>query len=231
MIKDKTQGFSLKNFICAVIGIGGLGCNIAVHLAGAGIKNLILCDFDKVSDTNLNRQFLYTEEDIGKEKVISAKEKLLKYAPDVTVTAYSIKIENDNIPEELKKCDMIFLAADNKKAREVLSDFSKENNIPLMMGGIDGFYGKTYLYIPHVTPCPRCAGMLEGKKAETNISAAAGIIGSLQTAVGIQYLITKDTSLGGKLTVFDKDTFSELLIKTKKQCNHCKNIHKKEETR
>lgn len=231
MTKELTQGFSLKNFTCAVIGAGGLGCNIAVHLAGAGVKKLILCDFDKVSESNLNRQFLYTKEDIGKEKAILSKEKLKKYAPEVIISAFSGKLDKNNIPEELKECDMIFLAVDNKKAREALSEFSRENNIPLMMGGIDGFYGKAYLYIPSVTPCPECAGMLDGKKAETNISSVAGIIGSLEASAGIQYLLTKDKTLGGKLTVFDKDTFSGLLIKPKKQCRYCKNIQEKEEMR
>lgn len=224
MSKDITQGFSLKDFTCAVIGAGGLGCNIAVHLAGAGIKKLILCDFDKISKSNLNRQFLYTEKDIGKEKVTVAKKKLEEYAPDVNISALSAKITKDSIPEELKNCDMIFLAADNKEARTALSDFSKENNIPLMMGGIDGFYGKTYLYIPDITPCPQCAGMIEGKKAQTNISAAAGIIGSLQASVGIQYLLTKDISLAGKLTVYDSDSFSSLKIVANPTCKICKNI-------
>lgn len=213
MKKELTQGFSLREFTCAVIGMGGLGCNIAVHLAGAGIGQLILCDFDKITESNLNRQFLYTYEDIGKEKVITAKEKLLSFSPDIKIAALSAKIEKNVIPEELKTCDMIFLAVDNKKARECLSVFCKENKIPLMMGGIDGFYGKTYLYIPDITPDPKKAGMTDGKKAKSNISSTAGIIGSLQASTGIQYLLTKDDSLGGRLTVFDKDTFSTLILK------------------
>ncbi len=219
MKKLGTQGFSLREFTCAVIGTGGLGCNIAVHLAGAGIKELILCDFDKVSESNLNRQFLYDTDNIGQKKADAAAEKLKKYAPDVKFTALSVKVTKDSIPDQLKKCDMIFLAADNKEARRVISDFSFNNSIPLMLGGIDGFYGKTYLYIPHKTPCPECAGMLDGKKAQTNNSPAAGIIGSLQAAIGIQYLLTKDITLAGKLTVYDKDSFSELYIKPKKQCD------------
>ena len=72
MSKKETQGFSLEEFTCALIGAGGLGCNIAVHLAGAGIKELILCDDDGISPGNLNRQFLYTRDDIGEKKVFSA---------------------------------------------------------------------------------------------------------------------------------------------------------------
>ena len=217
MSKAAIQGFSADNFTCAVIGAGGLGCNIAVHLAGAGIKRLILCDFDKVSRANLNRQFLYTNEDIGIKKVFAAEKRLKAYAPETDISALDIKLSENNIPEELKDCDMIFFAADNKKARECISDFCTKNKIPLMLGGIDGFYGKTYLYIPDETPSPKEAGMLDKRKPSANISAAAGVIGSLQTAIGIQYLLTKDNTLGGRLTVFDKDCFSTLEIKQRKR--------------
>ena len=63
--KRLTQGFSISDKSCAVIGLGGLGTNVAVHLAGAGVGKMYLCDFDTVSKTNLNRQFMYTAEDIG----------------------------------------------------------------------------------------------------------------------------------------------------------------------
>ena len=212
MTKEQTQGFSLGNFTCGVIGIGGLGCNIAVHLTGAGIGKLVICDYDKISAGNLNRQFLYTPDDIGKSKVISAKMRLCTYSPDTKISAIETKITDSNIPDELKNCDMIFLAVDNKKARKTVALFCEENRIPLMMGGIDGFYGKAYLYIPGVSPTPEKAGMLDGKKAESNISATAGIIGSLQAAVGMQYLLTRDNTLCGKLTVFDKDSFDTLKI-------------------
>lgn len=213
MMKKQTQGFSLSDFTCGIIGIGGLGCNIAIHLTGAGIGKLIICDYDKVSAGNLNRQFLYGPDDIGKSKAACAKKRLCTYSPDTEISAIEEKIADGNIPEELKNCDMIFLAVDNKKARKTAALFCEDNKIPLMLGGIDGFYGKAYLYLPDATPTPAKAGMLDGKRAERNISAAAGIIGSLQAALGIQYLLTKDKSLGGKLTVFDKDSFDTLKIR------------------
>ncbi|MBR3766721.1 MAG: ThiF family adenylyltransferase [Clostridia bacterium] len=228
MIKGKTQGFSLKKFTAAVIGVGGLGCNIATHLAGAGIGRLLLFDFDKISETNLNRQFLYTKDSIGEDKVFEAKKRLEEYSETVC-KAYNIKITENNIPEELKTADIIFLAADNLEARKALTEFSEENKIPLVFGGIDGFYGKTYLYIPNITPCPECAGIIEGGKTKSNISAAAGIIGSLQAALGIQYLLTKDISLGGKITVYDSDTFSSLKIISSPKCKTCKNIQRKKD--
>lgn len=231
MTKEKTQGFSLEDLCAAVIGVGGLGCSIAVHLAGAGIGRLLLFDFDKISESNLNRQFLYTENDIGKKKVFIAKKRLSEYAPDCEICAFDINLTKDNIPPELSECDIIFLAADNKSARTLMSDYAAQSNIPLMLGGIDGFYGKTYLYIPGCTPCPYCAGMTDGKKAQTNISAAAGVIGSIEASTGIQYLITKNSELGGRLTVYDCDSFGTLVIKPDKKCKLCNILIKKEETR
>ncbi len=212
MSKASVQGFSLREYCCAVIGLGGLGCNIAVHLAGAGVGSLLLFDGDTVSADNLNRQFLYTTDDIGKKKALAARERLYAFAPDVKTEAFARRLKKDNIPDVLKTADMIFLAVDNKAARTALAEFSEKNMIPLMMGGIDGFYGKVYLYIPGFSPSPERAGMLEGKKAEFNNSPAAGIIGSLQAGTGIQYLLSSDTSLGGRLTVYDRDTFSTLII-------------------
>ena len=81
MNKSEMQGFDISSKRAAVIGCGGLGCNIAVHLAGAGIGELIICDFDTVGESNLNRQFLYTPSDIGKKKVFAAEKRLGEYSP------------------------------------------------------------------------------------------------------------------------------------------------------
>ncbi len=213
MSKASVQGFCIKDYCCAVIGVGGLGCNIAVHLAGAGVGRLLLFDGDTVSQSNLNRQFLYTAEDIGQKKVLAAKKRLCAYSPDVMTEAFPIRLKRDNIPDALKTADMIFLAADNRAARVLTSQLCEENSIPLMLGGIDGFYGKTYLYIPGITPTPEKAGMTDTGRAQLNNSCTAGIIGSLQAAIGIQYLLSGDVTLGGRLTVFDGDRFSALAIK------------------
>ena len=221
MTTQDVQGFSLKTFSAAVIGVGGLGCNIAVHLVGAGIRELLLFDGDRISSSNLNRQFLYNPSDVGENKADTAAKRLRAYNPQCEISSFPVRLTKNNIPERLQSCDMIFLAADNKAARELLSDFSYENNIPLVFGGIDGFYGKMYLYLPRHSPCPYCAGVLDGKKAEYNVSAAAGIIGSLQAATGIRYLISGDTSLSGRLHIYDGDSFSSLKIIPSENCQRC----------
>ena len=202
--KELTQGFSLGNKSCAVIGLGGLGTNVAIHLAGAGMKRIYLCDFDTVGKTNLNRQFMYTYDDIGFNKTDILKKRLSEYAPDSEIVAVKEKINDISDLQFSAECDIIFSCVDNNDTRIILEEFCRNNNVPLVHGGIDGFYGVSYLYVPSYSPSPSAAGFCEGKNAKHNISAVAGIIGSFQATLGIRYLITNDYTLSGRLLVFDE---------------------------
>lgn len=211
--KELIQGFSLKDKNCAVIGLGGLGTNVAVHMVGAGIGKIHLCDFDNVSLTNLNRQFMYTAEDVGKSKTEALKKRLSAYASDCGIITTDKKINNISDLNFLRKSDMIFSCVDNNSARIVIESFCCENGIPLVHGGIDGFYGVSYLYIPSHSLSPSEAGLCEGNKAKYNISAVAGVIGSLQATTGIAYLLTKDISLSGRILIFDNNKTDTLNLK------------------
>ena len=201
--KEKTQGFSLSDKSCAVIGLGGLGTNVVVHLAGAGVGKLCICDFDTVSETNLNRQFMYTAHDIGKLKTDALKKRLTDYSPQCEVTEINEKITENTDLSFLEEYDVLFSCVDNNEVRIILEDFCSENNIPLVHGGIDGFYGVAYLYIPTKSLAPSQAGLCQGDKAKYNISAVAGVIGSLQASLGIRYLLTDNSSEGGRILIFD----------------------------
>lgn len=205
MEKSEIQGFSLSDKSCAVIGLGGLGTNVAVHLAGAGVGKLYLCDFDTVCETNLNRQFMYTADDIGKFKCSALKKRLSSYADNGDITEVNSKITDASSLNSLGDCDIVFSCVDNNETRIILEDFCKENNIPLVHGGIDGFYGVAYLYVPSQSLSPSQAGLCEGGKAKYNISAVAGVIGSLQASLGIKYLLTADNSLSGRILIFDEN--------------------------
>lgn len=204
-LKEQTQGFSLKDKSCAVIGLGGLGTNVAVHLAGAGIGKMYLCDFDTVSPSNLNRQFMYNTDDIGKEKAQALKKKLTEYAPQGEFIAVTEKISDISNLQFSKNCDIIFSCVDNNSTRLILEQYCRENNIPLVHGGIDGFYGMAYLYVPSFSPSPSEAGLCEGNKAKYNISAVAGVIGSFQASTGIRYLLSHDETLSGRILIFDEN--------------------------
>ena len=210
-LKQQTQGFSLKDKSALILGIGGLGCNIAVHLAGAGIGKLMLCDFDKVSESNLNRQFLYIAEDIGKNKAECAQERLKLYAPECDILAWNCQIRNADELEFAKDCDIIFSAVDNDKSRLILKEFSDKHGIPLVLGGIDGFYGMASLYIPRESKFPPI--FETNHPAAFSVSATAGVIGSLQASLGIRHLLTNDKEISKNLLVYDETEISTLKLK------------------
>ena len=216
------QGFDLSDKTAAVIGCGGLGCNVATHLACAGIGRLILCDCDTVSESNLNRQFLYTAADLGKEKVFLAKERLNATAPGTEITAVNARIE---APEDLSfaaDTEIVFSALDNNAARRAVQDFCTIHRIPLVNGGVNGFFGTAYLYLPGKTPDLSAAGMLAMENKKTlSVSSTVGVIGALEAHLGIRYLIGH-TENAGKLYVFDDGTITVLPISSRSAAPQCR---------
>ncbi|MBP9989598.1 MAG: HesA/MoeB/ThiF family protein [Ruminococcus sp.] len=222
MKKSDIQGFDINSKSAAVIGCGGLGCNVAVHLAGAGIGKLTLVDFDSVSESNLNRQFLYSIEDTDKPKAELTAVKLKKYSPNTEITFINRKINSTEDLNEIKNCDIVFLAVDNNKTRGILQNFCNENKIPLVNGGINGFYGTAYLYIPKKSPCLGCAGLMEKEtKNILSVSSTAGIIGALEVEIGIKYLLNENADIAGILHIYDNREINKLKIKPQKNCGIC----------
>ena len=205
-----------------LIGCGGLGCNVSVHLAGAGTGKIFLCDFDRVEESNLNRQFLYTLSDIGKSKCETLKERLSAYAPQTEITTVEKKITDEDDLDFALNCDLMILAVDNNETRAVVNRFCLKNRIPVIDGGISGFYGRMYFCIPEKTPCLFCAGMVSGIGKTVSVSSTAGIIGSLEASAAIRYLSSGDESMSGKIYVYDSDRFDVLCVRPLTECEFCK---------
>ena len=210
-----------KKSVC-LIGCGGLGCNVSVHLAGAGIGKLFLCDFDVVEKSNLNRQFMYSFSDIGKSKCRTLKERLSAYAPETKLTAVERKITNESDLGFARDCDLVVLAVDNNEARAVVNRFCQKYRIPVIDGGIDGFYGRMYFCIPGITPCLFCAGMISENGKTVSVSSTAGLIGSLEASAAIRYLSSGDDSMSGNIYVYDSDRFDTLSVRASADCEFCK---------
>ncbi len=227
MTKKDIQGFDISEKMVAVIGCGGLGCNIAVHLAGSGAGKIYLCDFDTVSGSNLNRQFLYTAEDIGRLKTEAAAERLSAYAKDVRICRIDRKITFSSDLDFAKDCDVIFLAVDNNEARKAAASFCTENKIPLVNGGINGFFGTAYLYVPQRTPCPECAGIFQSENQRIlSVSTSAAIIGALEAQLGIEYMLSPGTAPAGELYIYDAGVITKLKIKGNPECKICNNCER-----
>ena len=222
MTKARTQGFDIGAYRGVVIGCGGLGCNVSVHLAGAGIGKLTVVDFDTVSPGNLNRQFLYSPEDIGSAKASLCAQRLKKYAPDTDLIAVDQKLEDESDLDFMSDCDIIFSAVDNVETRMILQKFCIKHRIPLVNGGINGFFGSVYLFVPGNTPCLDCAGVLKKESGVIrSVSTTAGIIGALQAQFGIQYLINSHTDAAGVLHLYDNGEITKLKIKPRQDCGIC----------
>jgi molybdopterin-synthase adenylyltransferase len=139
-----------------VAGAGGLGSPISTYLAVAGVGKIIIADFDTVDPSNLNRQFLHHERDIGRDKIKSAAEKLLSMNPEIKVETIKEKITDENAGSVVPPCDLIIDALDNFDTRHVLNRLAVERKIPLIHGAVSGYRGQATTIIPGKTPCLYC---------------------------------------------------------------------------
>lgn len=223
-LKNVTQLFSIDKKNVCIIGCGALGTNAAVHLAGSGAKRLYLCDFDTVSLSNLNRQFLFTKTDGGFFKCNILKERLSYYSPETEYITVKKKISCADDLTFAKDCDIILCCVDNAVGRRAVAEFSKREKIPSVYGGVDGFYGTAYMYLPDRSPCPDCAGIINDISVRSSVSSSAGIIGAMQVNLAVRYLLSDDVSSAGKIFLFDGDLWDTLTIKANTQCESCNNL-------
>ncbi|CZE47614.1 thiamine biosynthesis protein ThiF [Campylobacter geochelonis] len=136
--KDVNQ--AVKNARVAILGLGGLGSNIAVMLARVGVANLLLIDFDTIEASNLNRQ-IYTTEDIGKLKTQALKEHILKINPFVNATTLNLVLNRQNLDEILKDESIICEAFDKADTKAMIAEFASKNlDKTFVMGsGMSGY--------------------------------------------------------------------------------------------
>ena len=214
----------LKRSRVAIAGTGGLGSPIAIYLTVVGIGMIRLIDHDRVATSNLNRQILHWEEDIGRRKVESARAKLKNLNSGVEIEAVAETITEKNISQLVDRCDVIVDAMDNLPIRYILNRCAIEKNIPFFHGAVNGFEGRAMTIIPGKTACLRC--MYRGPVAEEKfpvIGVAPAVIGSIQATEVIKYLLGIGKLLTNRLLIYDglKATFSEFTVNKNPDCGHC----------
>ena len=146
----------LKQAKIIIAGIGGLGSSAAMYLTAAGVGTIRIIDHDKVELSNLNRQVLYCDNDIGKNKVATASEKLSRLNPEVNIEAVKEKITESNVSQLVSGFDLIVDAMDNLPARYLLNRAALDKNMPFFHGAVQGFEGMATTIIPGETACLRC---------------------------------------------------------------------------
>ena len=166
-----------------MVGAGGLGSPISIYLTLAGVGTLGIVDFDTVDVTNLQRQILHQNDDIGRPKVQSAKEMLLAYNPDVVVNIHEEPLLSDNAMEIMADYDVIVNGADNFPARYLVNDAAYLSGKPLVDGSILLFDGQATVYIPG-QGCYRCLFPSPPPPGEVPSCAEAGVLGVLPGLVG-----------------------------------------------
>jgi adenylyltransferase/sulfurtransferase len=217
----------LKEASVFIAGAGGLGSPAAIYLAAAGVGRLRIVDHDKVDLTNLNRQVLHWDKDIGREKVGSAKEKLQGLNPDVRIEAIEETISDKNVLDLIAGCDLIVDALDNFPTRYLLNKAALEKNIPFCHGAVYGFEGRVMMTLPGKSACFRCL-YKKGPSAVKFpvIGVTPAIIGCIQATEAIKYLIEIGNLLTDRLLVYDglSMTFSKMKLKKDPDCEDCGGI-------
>ena len=193
-----------------IIGAGGLGAPIALYLAAAGIGAIGIADADNVDLSNLQRQVIHFTPDIGKPKVISAREKIEAINPDVQVRTYHEWISAANIMAIIKEYDFVVDGTDNFAAKFLINDACVLAGKPYSHGGILQFVGQTLTVLPGQSTCYRCIFPTPPPKDAIPTCSQAGVIGvlpgvigSIQATEAIKFLLGKGELLAGRILMYD----------------------------
>ena len=228
-------GLSGQKKICSTsvlcIGAGGLGSPIAMYLAAAGIGKLGIVDFDTVDFSNLQRQILHTDADVGRPKSLSAKETINGINPGVEVIVHNTRLTSENAIEIIKHYDIVVDGTDNFPTRYLTNDacvLLKKSNV---YGSIFRFEGQASVFAPHLGgPCYRCLypeppppGMVPSCAEGGVLGVLPGIIGCIQATEILKLALGKGSSLLGRLLLFNAldMKFRELKLRRDTQCPLC----------
>jgi adenylyltransferase/sulfurtransferase len=177
-----------------VVGCGGLGAPVLLYLTAAGVGNIGLCDGDKVSLSNLNRQVLFSMDDIGLPKASTAEKRLLALNPCLVTTAYDVFIDDAISEDIISKYDIIVDCLDNFETRFIINDACIRAQKPLVHAGVGEYYGQLMTIVPGKGPCLRCLfpngiEKVSQKKVTGVIGPTPGVVGSMQALEVIKYLL------------------------------------------
>jgi adenylyltransferase/sulfurtransferase len=215
----------LKSSKVLVVGAGGLGCPVLLYLAAAGAGTIGIIDFDKVDESNLQRQVLFTTEDIGKNKAEAAAERLSKLNPHSKFIVHNSKLSKDNTLEIMRGYDIVIDGSDNFPTRYLVNDSCVILNKPLVFGSIFKFEGQVTVFnytdakgkrgptYRCLFPEPPAPGEVPNCSETGVLGVLPGLIGTMQANEAIKVITGIGEVLSGKLLVMDALTMSTLVLK------------------
>ncbi|BAS67538.1 HesA/MoeB/ThiF family protein [Bathymodiolus septemdierum thioautotrophic gill symbiont] len=213
-----------------LIGIGGLGSPSALYLAAAGIGHLILADFDQVELSNLQRQIIHSTDDIGKDKVTSAKETLLTINPNIKITTLT-NLSEDNIDEWVQKANIVLDGTDNFDTRFKINQSCVINKTPLVSAAVIRFEGQLSVFKGYEKnqPCYQCLYPATNNSDENCVdngilAPVAGMLGTMQALQALKVILNLGEQLTGKLMIVNAldMTFRTLTLNKDSNCPICK---------
>ncbi len=216
-----------------IVGIGGLGCPLVLYLANTGVKNIGLVDNDKVDISNLNRQIIFNNKDIGKFKVIQTKRFLKKINEKIKINISKDRLKKTNIKNILNNYDIICDCSDNFATRYLLNEYCLKNKKILISAAISKFDAHIFNFnFTKNIPCYRCF-MPEMPDEENKcdvegiLPTVAGIAGTLQANEVIKSILNKKNELVGKMVIFNalNLNFKKVKLSKNSNCISCKNIN------
>lgn len=212
-----------------VVGAGGLGSPVCLYLAAAGVGTLGIVDFDIVDRSNLQRQILYKEADLGKSKAEAARVHLQEMNRELQIQTFSEKLNEENAEQLVSQFDVIVDATDNFHARYVLNDTCVRLKKPEVYGAICEFLGQVTVFTPE-GPCLRCINPEQPEEGEGPNASDYGVLGVLPGMIGciqaeevIKLLTGYGSSLAGRMLFLDAKTmhFDEMELPRNPRCPVC----------
>lgn len=222
----------LLNGKVLIIGTGGLGAPAAMYLGAAGVGTIGLVDADRVDLSNLQRQVIHWTRDVGKPKVLSGKETIRGINPDVKVVTYQEYATSANIKDIIKDRDYDFIldGTDNFPVKFLINDACVMLKKPFSHAGIIRFQGQTMTYLPGKGPCYRCVfqnppppDAVPTCQQAGVLGVMGGVIGTIQAAEALKYLLGVGKLLNGSLLTYDalKMSFRKIKITRNRECAVC----------
>ncbi|WP_405224696.1 molybdopterin-synthase adenylyltransferase MoeB [Dokdonia sp. Asnod1-B02] len=209
----------IKKASVLVIGAGGLGCPVLQYLTAAGVGSIGIIDNDVVEQSNLQRQILYTHDDLGNNKAISATRRLEKLNPYINFDTYPMRLTRDNALELFANYDIIVDGSDNFATRYLINDAAVLKDKPVVLGSIYKFEGQLAVYNYKSGPTYRCLYPTPPKQNEMPncseagvLGALAGIIGALQANEVLKIICGIGEVLSGKLLTYNMLSMEQMIL-------------------
>lgn len=214
----------LRSSTAFVAGAGGLGSSTSIYLAAAGVGRIIICDHDTVTRTNLNRQILYTPDDIGKDKAFAAAERLSDFNPDIQIEAVRGELRPDTAGRIIEGADIVLDCLDNAVSRKTLNRAAIADRIPMVYATVTEFTGYLSFFYPPTTPCLECVVPECAFSERPQVPGfTAGLIGSIEAMEAVKFLTGIGGNIAGRMLVVEaaEPRFELVEIERDPSCPAC----------